>query len=131
LLKRIIFIILGFIGAALLLMLGLIAFLYFQNKFWPEIQANKIITALECYKVDRGIYPKELNELAPRYIKSIPSPKLFDKQSFRYSRGCEGICEKPSFYDPTKYALDYSGIFFYEGRYVRSIHQWIALAFVD
>lgn len=40
----------------------------------PFAEGQIIISALEKYKKDKGIYPEQLSLLVPIYLKKIPSP---------------------------------------------------------
>ena len=41
---------------------------------------NQIVTALEAYKADHGVYPQDLGELVPKYLREIPPPVAGDRQ---------------------------------------------------
>ena len=47
-------------------------------------RANKIILAIEAYKNEHHEYPKQLTDLQPKYIKSIPSSFIIGIPNYQY-----------------------------------------------
>jgi hypothetical protein len=47
-------------------------------------QANKIVVALETYRDANNVYPNELINLQPKYLKTIPSSQIIGIPSFQY-----------------------------------------------
>jgi hypothetical protein len=45
---------------------------------------NKIVIAIEQYKVDKGYYPSSLSDLLPKYLSEIP--KTYSGDDFRYNK---------------------------------------------
>ncbi|MEM1058623.1 MAG: hypothetical protein AAGK14_05195 [Verrucomicrobiota bacterium] len=45
-----------------------------------ERRGNLIVDALENYHTDHGKYPKELTQLIPKYLVSIPNPAVDAKE---------------------------------------------------
>ena len=45
-----------------------------------------MILALRAYRLDHGRYPDTLAELAPSYLKSIPTDQFSLKKPFRYRK---------------------------------------------
>lgn len=47
-----------------------------------ELAMQPVINALELYKHDQGIYPAQLKDLVPDYLKSIPDLTTGDEPSY-------------------------------------------------
>lgn len=47
--------------------------------------------ALRVYHADRGTYPASLDELAPRYVKTLPTDAFGGDKPFRYRRTLKGF----------------------------------------
>lgn len=61
------------------------------HQHWLSIaseRAQPIVRALERYKVDTGVYPTQLFDLAPRYLSSIPSTGMAGYPTFKYVLPC-------------------------------------------
>jgi hypothetical protein len=55
-----------------------------------QVQENITLAfALECYRRERGGYPKTLDALAPRYVKNVPHD-LFSGKALIYRPSAEG-----------------------------------------
>jgi len=61
------------------------AYNYFNNQLAHE-RSLTLITTIEQYKSDKGIYPESLDSLVPEYLESIPLAKyVFMMNEFSYS----------------------------------------------
>ncbi len=71
---------------------GVVLVLIPINKQIGEERAEKIIAAVESYKVANGKYPDRLDQLAPQFIAEIPAKARisFADIGFRYHAGNEG-----------------------------------------
>ena len=49
-------------------------------------QANKIVVALDSYRNENNVYPKDLTNLQPKFLKSIPSSCIIGIPNFQYER---------------------------------------------
>lgn len=49
-------------------------------------QANKIVVALESFRNENNVYPKDLTNLQPKFLKSIPSSCIIGIPNFQYER---------------------------------------------
>ena len=100
-----------------------------ENAFYSQKQATKIIQALERYKKDNNIYPATLEELVPRYLGSVPTPKLGGGSinKFYYDRGFEFSLkgQKDRLDDPQKYRLTYFIVYVMRTTYIPSQHKWV------
>ena len=110
---------------AVCLILLSVVWIYTENQFYAKNQATKIINALEAYRKDQNVYPTALEELVPKYLNKIPSPKLIGaewKNKFTYDRGFEFLMgwQKGRTDDPQKYCLTYPIFSFFRTTYVPS-----------
>ncbi len=62
------------------LIYGSAAFLVFGSNYLNNIIAHNrsvtLITTIEQYKSDNGVYPESLEALVPKYIESVPTAKF-------------------------------------------------------
>jgi hypothetical protein len=49
-------------------------------------QANIIIVAIESFRTENNVYPKDLTNLQPKFLKSIPSSCIIGIPNFQYER---------------------------------------------
>lgn len=105
--------------------------IFAENKFYSLRQADKVIQALEAYKKDSAVYPETLEELVPKYLSSIPNPKMGKGQNnkFYYDRGFEFSLEsrrgKIESDNPQKYRITYFIFFAMRATYIPSQHKWV------
>ncbi len=61
-----------------------------EQTSFPVITRNAapIITALEKYKDDRGLYPPSIESLVPQYIAELPRPGILGASSYEYEFPC-------------------------------------------
>lgn len=100
--------------------------IFAENKYYSQKQAIKVIQALEVYKQDNNVYPAKLEELVPRYLVSLPKPKLGSARTnrFYYNRGYE-LWQKSERDDPQKYCLTYFIFYVARTTYIPSQHKWV------
>ncbi|WP_165251099.1 hypothetical protein [Paludisphaera soli] len=55
-----------------------------------EANARRVVAACEAYHVDEGRFPRKLEELAPRYLESVPLAKHCMMGGFFYSNSQGG-----------------------------------------
>lgn len=48
--------------------------------------AEKIITAIEAFKIDNNQYPNSLEDLSPKYLRKIPSPWIMGISRYNYEK---------------------------------------------
>lgn len=64
---------------------------YFLNNHIAQKNAGKIINAVEAYTEKNGTYPKDLSDLVPEYIPSVPRVKYtINANSFKYETSEKG-----------------------------------------
>lgn len=62
-------------------------------------RADRLIKSIENYRAATGIYPKQLDDLVPRFIDKVPCAQYTIGGKFYYMRG--GTAEPPMFwYNP-------------------------------
>jgi len=106
--------------------IGVILYLYgCDNKNWnnTKIEQTKkiaipIIQALEKYKKENSRPASNLNELVPKYIKTIPKPPLGYQKWDYYLSGDDYNLGVTSYYDPNDSETTYWL------RYASSTHKW-------
>lgn len=98
-------------------------------QFIPENKCNELdrtaaiplISALENYKAERGVYPKHLTELVPQYISAIPTgPCHASTNNFYSSVSGRPMHPTPDYYlckfrDRSFLAITLAGGGFYQG----------------
>ncbi len=55
-----------------------------------EYQLTPLIRAIEQYKIEKGEYPKELENLLPQYISELPSTDMGNYSKYEYDLGERG-----------------------------------------
>jgi len=58
----------------------------YGNNRLAEHRATELVTVIEQYKIDNGVYPDNLDALIPQYIESVPRAKftLGSTNEFKY-----------------------------------------------
>jgi len=86
-------------------------------------RANVIIERLIDYKRIENHYPESLNELIPKYFKSIPEPSIGYSESFIYELDdCETDSSKG--FICKEFQLLYTGQLETEAKYTSSTNKW-------
>jgi len=88
------------IAISLILAPAVFASLYAQNAL-AQSRAKTVVAAVEHYHDDRGTYPKQLDDLVPAYLSSVPRAKYEVFGSFTYFDGTVGnpnAAQNPTLY---------------------------------
>ena len=80
---------------------------YVLNQWHIRYQVDRVIGALCEFKQDTGKFPERLDEVCPKYLPSIPKPKMiaFHSNEFRY-----GVYEGEHMLDWTQTIRSYGHI---------------------
>jgi len=78
---------------------------------------NRIISALDEYKKEKGHYPKSLTDLKPDILKSIPEPSIgfFKSHDYQYYK----------YKDHNRYILGFKFIAFLDSIYDSKTGKWV------
>ena len=69
------------------------------NAYVAPLHADRLIVAIESYRAATGVYPKELDDLVPKFIDHVPRAQYTLGGRFWYSGG--GTAEPPKlWYNP-------------------------------
>ena len=79
------------------------------NEYIAPLHADQIIVAIESYRAATGVYPKELDDLVPKFIDYVPRAQYTLGGRFWYMHG--GTAEPPLFwYNP--HGMDHRTYYF-------------------
>ena len=59
-----------------------------MRSYVAQIDACRILCALQLYKLEHGVYPKQLEQLVPVYLPQVPANPAVAAGTFPYQ--CKG-----------------------------------------